>query len=131
MQKRSQAGARASQVSTRTDGWWRECWGSLSASVIILSVLHFSITPKIHLYRYSSTKKDQNKKFTSTVPIGNSACQRQALPRHQPTLEPSATLRANQRRLRQCSRAQREAALLSVYKVTRSSSKLQSCGKKH
>lgn len=88
------------------------------------------VTPKIHLYCYSSTKKDQNKKFTSIVPIGNSAwlvCQALSeIPAH-PSSPLSNSTGQSQCKFRQYSCIKRERLLLMfrTANVTHLSIKLQ------
>lgn len=88
------------------------------------------VTPKIHLYCYSSTKKDQNKKFTSIVPIGNSAwlvCQALSeIPAH-PSSPLSNSTGQSQCKFRQYSCIKRERLLLmfKTANVTHLSIKLQ------
>lgn len=77
------------------------------------------VTLKIHLYCYSSTKKDQNKKFTSIVPIGNSTglvCQALSeIPAHPSSPLHNAT-GPSQRKFRQYSCMKRER-LLFMFKT--------------
>lgn len=100
-----------------------------------LCTLHCVSHSQIHLYHYSSTKKDHNKKLTSTVPIGNSVgqCVRHFL-RYQPTPRAlSATLQANHNASSDNTAVQRERLLLMLKtaNVTRLSLTLQKLWQKH